>query len=79
MLLQNVLGSGAVGLLVYQNLPDRGQLQEFNLANPRVGCTPKGRTATQRSKKGSEKVWEGFLGKGSQQGSEKGGLVWVLQ
>ena len=35
-------------------------------------CTPKGRTATQRSKKGSEKVLDRVLGKGSQKGSEKG-------
>ena len=32
----------------------------------------RGRTATQRSKKGSEKVLERVLGKGSQKGSEKG-------
>ena len=31
-----------------------------------------GRTATQRSKKGSEKVLGRLLGKGSQKGSEKG-------
>ena len=37
-----------------------------------VGSTPKGRTATQRSKKGFEKVLERVLGKGSQKGSEKG-------
>ena len=32
----------------------------------------RGRTATQRSKKGSEKVLRRFLGKGCQKGSEKG-------
>ena len=37
-----------------------------------IGCTPRGGTATQRSKKGSEKVLERVLEKGSQKGSEKG-------
>ena len=37
-----------------------------------LGARLRGRTATQRSKKGSEKVPERVLGKGSQKGSEKG-------
>ena len=37
-----------------------------------VGARLRGRTATQRSKKGSEKVLERVLGKGSQKGSEEG-------
>ena len=43
-----------------------------------LGARLRGRTATWRSKKGSEKVLERVLGKGSQKGSEKGacyGLV----
>ena len=36
------------------------------------GARLRGRTAAQRSKKGSEKVLERVLGKGSQKGSEKG-------
>ena len=36
------------------------------------GARLRGRTATQRSEKGSEKVLGGVLGKGSQKGSEKG-------
>ena len=51
-----------------------------------LGARPRGRTATQRSKKGSEKVLGRVLGKGSQKASEKGasygffvlgGLLWV--
>ena len=38
----------------------------------KLGARLIGRTATQRSKKGSEKVLGRFLGKGSQKGSEKG-------
>ena len=37
-----------------------------------LGARLRGRTATQRSKKGSEKVLEKVLRKGSQKGSEKG-------
>ena len=37
-----------------------------------LGTRLRGRTATQRPKKGSEKVLERVLGKGSQKGSEKG-------
>ena len=37
----------------------------------------RGRTATQRSKKGSEKVLGRVLGKGSQKGSEKGVCCWL--
>ena len=37
-----------------------------------LGARLRGRTATQRSKKGSEKVLERVLGKGSQKRSEKG-------
>ena len=37
-----------------------------------LGAHLRGRTATQRSKKGSEKVLERALGKGFQKGSEKG-------
>ena len=33
-----------------------------------IGCTPRGRTATQRSKKGSEKVLGRVLGKGFSEG-----------
>ena len=36
------------------------------------GARLRGRTATQRSKKGSEKVLERVLGEGSHKGSEKG-------
>ena len=43
-----------------------------NLTNLFLGARLRGRTATQRSKKGSEKVLERVLGKGSQKGSEKG-------
>ena len=39
---------------------------------PILGARLRGRTATQRSKKGSEKVLGRALGKGSQKGSEKG-------
>ena len=42
---------------------------------PTFGCTPRGRAATQRSKKGSQKVLERVLGKGSQKGSEKGSAL----
>ena len=37
-----------------------------------LGARLRGRTATQRSKKGSEKVLGRVLGRGSQKGSEKG-------
>ena len=37
-----------------------------------MGARLRGRTATQRSKKGSEKVLGRVLGKGLQKGSEKG-------
>ena len=37
-----------------------------------LGVRPRGRTATQHSKKGSEKVLERVLGRGSQKGSENG-------
>ena len=37
-----------------------------------LGARLRGRTAAQRSKKGSEKVLGSVLGKGSQKGSEKG-------
>ena len=47
-------------------------LGAFCLCRSWLGCTLKGgRTATQRSKKGSEKVLERVLGKCSQKGSEK--------
>ena len=39
---------------------------------PCLGARLRGRTATQRSKKGSEKVLERVLGKCSQKGSENG-------
>ena len=39
-----------------------------NPSPPLFGCTPKGRTATQRSKKGSEKVLGRVLGKGFSEG-----------
>ena len=39
------------------------------------GARLRGRTATQRSKKGSEKVLGRVLGEGSQKGSEKGAFV----
>ena len=45
---------------------------KIDLPLPRGNCTPRGRTATQRSKRGSDKVLGGVLGKGSQNGSEKG-------
>ena len=47
----------------------------------KIGCTPRGRTATQRSKiRVLRGFWEGFWERGSQKGSEKGGLfLWVLQ
>ena len=49
------------------------------LGTTMIGCTPKGRTATQRSAKNcSEKVLGRVLGRGSQKGSEKGSL-WVLK
>ena len=38
-----------------------------------LGARLKGRTATQRSEKGSEEVLGRVLGKGSEKGSEKGG------
>ena len=41
-----------------------------------LGAYLKGRMATQRSKKGSEKVLGKVLGKCSQKGSEKG-MLWV--
>ena len=37
-----------------------------------LGARLRGRTATQRSKKGLEKILEKILGKGSQKRSEKG-------
>ena len=39
----------------------------------------RGRTAMQRSKKGSEKVLGRVLGKGFSEGFWEGGLLWVLQ
>ena len=39
-----------------------------------LGACLRGRTATQRSKRGSEKVLGRNLGEGSQKGSEKGGV-----
>ena len=39
---------------------------------PSLGARLRGRTATHRSKKGSEKVLGRVLGKGSQKGSENG-------
>ena len=39
---------------------------------PQQGARPRGRTATQRFEKDSEKVLDRVLGKGSQKGSEKG-------
>ena len=48
------------------------QHNEATLADPRIlGARPRGRTATQRSQKGSDKVLGTVLGKGSQKGSEK--------
>ena len=56
---------------------DRANESQTLTANHRrekvhLGARLRGRTATQRSKKGSEKVLEKVLGKGSQKGSEKG-------
>ena len=48
------------------------------LLQTHMGAHLRGRTATQRSKKGSEKVLGRVLGKGSLKGSEKG-VCWVLQ
>ena len=46
----------------------------------KLGARLRGRTATQRSKKGSEKVLERVLGKGFSEGFWEGGLfLWVLQ
>ena len=51
-------------------------MEERNRRNiqsaPPLGARLRGRTATQRSKKGSEKVLGRVLGKGSKEGSEKG-------
>ena len=44
-----------------------------------LGARLRGRMATQRSKKGSEKVLGRVLGKGSGAGFWEGGLLWVLQ
>ena len=45
---------------------------------PILGARLRGRTVTQRSKKGSEKVLGRVRGRGSQKGSEKRGLfLWV--
>ena len=44
----------------------------FLFQKQELGARPRGRMATQRSKKGSEKVLGRVLGKGSQKGSEKG-------
>ena len=41
-----------------------------------MGARRRGRTATQHSKKGSEKVLGAVLGKGSQKGSEKAVWYW---
>ena len=43
-----------------------------NMLDHQLGARLRGRTATQRSKKGSEKVLGRVLGKGSHKGSEKG-------
>ena len=48
------------------------QLHFLKLGILKLGARLRGRTATQRSKKGSEKVLRGVLGKGSQKGSENG-------
>ena len=42
------------------------------ITKPVVGCMPKGATATQRSKKGAEKVLRRVLGRVLRRGSEKG-------
>ena len=44
----------------------------FGVSFHTLGARLRGRTATQHSKKGSEKVLERVLGKGSQKGSETG-------
>ena len=44
-----------------------------------LGALLRGRTATQRSKKGSEKVLGRVLGKGFSEGFCEGGLLWALQ
>ena len=44
-----------------------------------LGARLRGRTATQRSKKGSEKVLGRVLGEGFSEGFREGGLLWVLQ
>ena len=49
-------------------MPPSSTLVSGPVSEPVLGARLRGPTATQRSKKGSEKV----LGKGSQQGSEKG-------
>ena len=48
------------------------EIDLFQSLVPWLGARLRGRTATQRSKKGSEKVLGRVLGKGSQKASEKG-------
>ena len=51
----------------------------YRSKSEQLGARLRGRTATQRSKKGSEKVLERVLGKGFSEGFREGGLLWVLQ
>ena len=64
-------------------LPETAEFFKPKLPVFLLGARLRGRTATQRSKKGSEKVLGRVLGKGFQMGSEKsfreGGQLWVLQ
>ena len=57
-----------VSSLLLRTIDERPETHAIG-THPKLGARLRGRTATQRSKKGS---WKGFLGRGSQKGSEKG-------
>ena len=67
------VGKNAVSAFFVGNFP-AALSQEFSSdPNPQyLGARLRGSTATQRSKKGSEKVLERVLGKGSQKGCTNG-------
>ena len=54
-------------------------LLHIRISGQNLGARLRGRTATSRSKKGSEKVLGRVLGKGFSEGFWEGGLLWGLQ
>ena len=71
-MLQGAAQRGAQFYFIFAVLRTLFSCSEMSLLSLKSGARLRGRTATQRSKKGSEKVLERVLGKGSQKGSEKG-------